>query len=261
MPRKQKKSWVYEKYSGLLSELQKLNWLMTGCQIGLGETINPMLLFKNNFEARTGIKIDESDTFIPLLKKKGFTGKDSKEMAIFLRKEFGSGFQFMNRMWTVMLWSILENYVRDFLVEWIKINPDAMKAEAIQKMPIRLGEYEALQGNEKYEYIVDTIESQLKLGIGISRFEVVLAQFGLSGKVNENTKREILELQQVRHVLVHRNGIVDKRLLERCPWVAPEPGATIFIDFEIYQMYFGAVANYAMEIGDRAYKILYENQK
>jgi hypothetical protein len=261
MPRKQKKSWIYEKYSAFLSELQELNWLMTGCQIGLGETINPMLHSKKFLEMQRGQNINMPDTFVPLLKKMGFDSKESKEMANFLRKEFVAGFQFMYRIWTVMLWSILENYIRDFLVEWIKRNPDMMKTEVVQKLSIRFGEYEALLGDEKYEYIVDMVESQSKLGIGVARFEVILGQFGLSGKVNEKLKKNILELQQVRHVLVHRNGIVDKRLAERCPWIVPNPGKTIFIDSEIYQMYFEAVANYAVEVGDRAYKILYKHQK
>jgi hypothetical protein len=259
MPRKQKKSWIYEKYSALLSELDKLNWLMTGCQIGLGETINPMLHFEKSFKQRTGIKIEDKDTFTPLLKKMGFDQATRRGMTTFLRSEFASGYQFMNRIWTVMLWSILENYIRDFLVEWTKRKPDVLKTDVIQKLPIRLGEYDALQGDEKYEYIVDMVEAQSKLGIGVARFEIVLGQFGLSGKVNEQIKKDILELQQVRHVLVHRNGIVDKRLYERCPWIVPKPGKTIFIDSEIYQMYFEAVAKYAMEIGDRAHKILYEN--
>jgi len=123
-----------------------------------------------------------------------------------------------------------------------------------------LGEYETLKGNEKYEYIIDAVEfqSRSKLGKGVSQFESLLEQFDLSGKVDDDLRRHILELQQVRHVLVHRNGIVDKRLLQACPWIVPGVGKTVFIDHEIYEMYYDAVLKYAFEIGDRAFTKLYK---
>jgi hypothetical protein len=262
MSRKKKVNWIGEKLIEMLEELEKLDWLMSGLQIGLIEISDPIQHFKKTFE-KMGQKIDEPDKFVPLLKKKGFDTKNSKEIAKFLRGEVVTKFPFMYRIWTVMLWSILENYVRNFLIEWIKQNPDAMRSESIQKIQIRLGEYEALLDDEKYEYVLEMIEfqSKSKLGLGIGRFEPILEQFGLSGKVDDETKKSILELQQVRHVLVHRNGIVDKRLAETCPWVVPEPGKTIFIDSEIYDMYFNAVMNYANKIAERAYKKMYDTQK
>lgn len=262
MSRKKKINWIGEKLIEMLEELEKLDWLMSGCQIGLIEISDPIRHFKKAFE-EMGQKIEEPDKFVPLLKTKGLDTKTSKEVAKFLRAEVVTEFHFMYRIWTVMLWSILENFIRNFLVEWIKRNSDVMKSEAIQKIQIRLGEYESLLDDEKYEYIVEAIEfqSKSKLGVGIGRFEPILEQLGLSGKVDDKTKKNILELQQVRHVLVHRNGIVDKRLAEMCPWVVPDPGETIFIDSEIYSMYFEAVVNYANKIADRAYKKAYVSQK
>lgn len=260
MPRKKKINWIGDKLIEMLEELEKLDWLMSGCQIGLIEISDPIQHFKKTFK-KMGQKIEDRDKFTPLLKKKGFDAKTSKEVAKFLRSQVVTEFPFMYRIWTVMLWSILENYIRNFLVEWIKQNPDVMKLESIQKIQIKLGEYESLLDDEKYEYIVEMVElqSKSKLGIGIGRFEPLLEQFNLSGKVDEKTRKSILELQQVRHVLVHRNGIVDKRLAETCPWVVPEPGKTIFIDSLIYAMYFDAVINYANEIADRAYNKMYKN--
>jgi len=194
--------------------------------------------------------------FIQLLKKNSVDGRKINEVAEFLRNEATTDFQFMHRNWTIMLWSILENYIRDFLVEWIKRHPKTIRTESVQKLQIGLGEYESLQGDEKYEYIVEMIElqSRSKTGIGVGRFERLLEQFDLSGKVNEELKRGILELQQVRHVLVHRNGIVDKRLIEKCPWTASNIGKTIQIDSEKYNAYLVSVLDYASMIGDRAIK-------
>jgi hypothetical protein len=252
--------WILEKCSELLGELRKLEWLMAGCQVGMHESVNPILNYKKTIEKSKCKKRDDAKTLVQLLVKNGVDGRKINEVANFLRDEIFTDFQFMHRIWTVMLWSILENYVGDFLVEWIKRNPEIMKTELFRKLRIRRGEYESLQGDEEYEYIVDRIELQSKRGQGIGRFEGLLEQFGLSGKVDEKLERGILELQQVRHVLVHRNGIVDKRLIEKCPWVASKTGEIIYIDSEKYNMYSDAVANYAIEIGDRALKKQRQNQ-
>lgn len=247
-------TWIYEKCLELSNELQKLSWLMAGCQIGIHESINPIMNYKKTIEKSKGKKRDLARALIQVLIRNGVDSRYivMNEVANFLRSETSADFQFMYRIWTIMLWSILENYVRDFLVEWIKRNPQIMRAEALQKIQISLGEYELLQGDEKYEYIVEMVERQSKAGLGIGQFEVLLEQVELSGKVDNKIKRNLLELQQVRHVLAHRNGIVDRRLIKRCPWITSNIGETIHIDADRFGDYYNAVLTYAVGIGDRA---------
>lgn len=53
--------------------------------------------------------------------------------------------------------------------------------------------------------------------LGVARFETLLALVELSGAIDEEHRKGLFELQQVRNVIVHRAGIVDRRLREQCP--------------------------------------------
>jgi len=49
-------AWIYEKAMELSNELQKLSWLMAGCQMGLHESVNPILNYKKTIVESKGKK-------------------------------------------------------------------------------------------------------------------------------------------------------------------------------------------------------------
>jgi hypothetical protein len=56
------------------------------------------------------------------------------------------------------------------------------------------------------------------------RFEALLDFVDLCGPIAESVSRDLRELEQVRNVIVHRNGVVDRRLVEVAYVVAAEIG-------------------------------------
>jgi hypothetical protein len=52
----------------------------------------------------------------------------------------------------------------------------------------------------------------------------------MAGSVDDVTRRLLLELQQKRHVFVHRRGIADKRFVEACPFLDCSIGQPIAVD-------------------------------
>ncbi len=87
-----------------------------------------------------------------------------------------------------------------------------------------------------------------ELRAGVSRFEPLLELVGLGRPTEEDVKRSVFELSQVRHVLVHRAGHADARLVERCPWLGVNVGQRLHVTKERYAKYRDAVFEYVTHI-------------
>ena len=74
---------------------------------------------------------------------------------------------------------------------------------------------------------------------------------GLTGGVPTSLRRDLLELSQIRNVLVHRAGIVDKRLAEACPWLKLQTGNRVQVTDEAYTRYSLAVPQYVRSVVKR----------
>lgn len=182
---------------------------------------------------------------------------EAEKHAAFAKREVENGFPILHANAATSLWSHLEATIRLFLARWLENEKSSLDIEPIQKMRVKLGEYERLQGEDRYFFILDRLEQELTAPLkwGVNRFESILALFGLSGEIHEKTQRDIFELNQVRNCLMHRAGRVDRRFADACPWLKLEPGQKFQVSPASVSRYFGSVMRYATEIicriGDR----------
>jgi hypothetical protein len=162
------------------------------------------------------------------------------------KREVDSDFPILHEQQTIFLWSSLESLIDDFLVAWLVNEPSAMQVEELKNIKITLAEYEALQGTERYHYLLSELERAVRSPFkkGCDRFETVLDVFGLSGEVPSDVKRDLLELQSARNVLLHRRGIIDRRFREVCPWVKDEVGTKLVVSSKKFALFFNAVVDY-----------------
>lgn len=94
------------------------------------------------------------------------------------------------------------------------------------------------------------------LKVGVDRFEELLKCIGLSGSVPDGVGRTIFEMGQVRNVLVHRGGIVDRRFVSACPWLGLNPGDKVSVDRESLSRFASAALDYAVVYLQRAHLAL-----
>src|SRR5690606_7101680 len=122
---------------------------------------------------------------------------------------------------------------------WLQHRKTALSAPQIRKLKIRLGEYLQLSKSEQAAYLVELLEQEIAspLKKGVTRFESLLEPFSLSGGVSESCARTIFELQQVRNVSAHRNGIADRRLKIECPWLKVHIGQPVNVSTEMLVKY------------------------
>jgi hypothetical protein len=169
------------------------------------------------------------------------------------QREVEHDFPLLHEQATIALWSSLEALVRSFLATWLANKPDAWEVDAVKKLKVKVGDYMSLEALERSLWIVDLIDQEVggPFRLGVTRFESILQPFGLAGEVDDRCQKALFELSQVRHVLVHRSGVVDKRFADACPWLALKPGQHLLVSHKMWRTYNEALASYVLELIQR----------
>lgn len=169
------------------------------------------------------------------------------------QREVDNDFPLLHEQATVATWSALEAFIRSFVAKWLQSGPNAWQAESIKKLKVRLGDYESLQLSDRCLWVVDQLDQELSAPLrgGVNRFEALLKVFDLDGLVSEEQQKQLFELSQIRHVLLHRRGQADRKLLDACPWLKLAPGDRVKITHEMWQQYSDAVAGYVLDLVQR----------
>lgn len=183
--------------------------------------------------------------------------QEAREEAELAKREVDEDFPVLHAQATVALWGNLENAVRLFVARWLENFPGALQAETVKRLRVRIGEYESLQGEDRFFYILNQLERELSapLRSGVTRFETLLEPFQLSGPIGDSLRQNLFELNQVRNVLVHRGGNADRRLNEACPWLGFAVGDPVTITHDAFRKYNESVHAYAIilitRVGER----------
>ena len=171
-------------------------------------------------------------------------------------QEAQSGFSLLYEHAAIAMWGNLEATMRGFVATWLANFPGAWQCEEVMKLRIRLGDYESLSQFDRCLWVVDLLDQEVSgpLRNGANRFESLLKPFGLAGSVESDCQKSLFELSQVRHVLVHRAGHADKRLIDACPWLELAAGKKLKVTEAMWRSYNAAIASYVLELIGRVYK-------
>jgi hypothetical protein len=228
--RKEKKvpAWALQPFEDSLERLNEAQVILVLAIKGISGIRGIPKLFKvvTKIRSKTG-KLEDED--IQKLKL-------AKEEADLAQREVDKGFPLLHAQALISLWGILESLVHTFLANWLTHESTAKEIEVVKKIKINLAEFEVMDSQERNYYIVQTLEQQLAASYkkGILRFETLLGIFGFGGGIDNQVKRDILELQQIRHVLVLRHGVIDKKLKEACPWLHLKVGNKILVTQKLH---------------------------
>ena len=163
---------------------------------------------------------------------------------------------FLFELASVRFWSILEACVDELVVECLKSLDRCSNQVVLGSIKGPLLEFTQASDEERADYLAESLkaktDARLKLGAG--RFESILEPCGLGGGVHELTRRALLELSQVRNIVIHRAGIVDGRALSQCPWIRFKSGESLRLTMDDYCLYGTGIHQYLMELKRRIYR-------
>jgi hypothetical protein len=176
--------------------------------------------------------------------------EEEKKLA---QAQVDGGFPLIYEQSTIALWAALESVVRTFVAAWLQHREGAWQNDEIKKLKVKLGDFMSLEPLERSLWVIDLLDQEESgpLRSGINRFENLLRVFGLDGKVPKRCAKILFELSQVRHVLVHRTGIADKKLLDACPWMRTKRGNRIRVTRQMWKRYNVEATNYILELIQR----------
>jgi len=140
----------------------------------------------------------------------------------------------------------MEGAIKRFIIKFFSIENILSRISQLSKIKISIGEYYNLSGEEQLEYLFQQYEKNVSIGMhyGVTRFEALLTPIGFGGEVDKDTRKGIFELSQMRNNLLHRGGIVDKYLLDSCPWLTFVIGDKVALTKSQYEMFFKCAMNY-----------------
>jgi hypothetical protein len=172
--------------------------------------------------------------------------ENAKKEAALAESEVKKGFPLLHAQAAVSLWGLIENCIINFVAHFIINRPETLKIEAFAKIKIKIGEYEVLDKNEKAYYIIELLEREIggSFKKGTTRFEILMGHIGITVRIEDAIKRDLLELQQIRNVVTHKNSVIDRRFNESCPWLGLKVGDKIIITHADFIRYVKATDMY-----------------
>jgi hypothetical protein len=152
-------------------------------------------------------------------------------------------------------WGAFEAMVDDFIFNLHLAMPQIFCSEELERVQIKLNLEQLNLDQERLfglflRQVKQDIGSSKKLGI--EQFESLFKLFNLSGVVDAQVKKDFMEMQQIRHVIVHRASIVDEKLERLCPWLEWKLGEKIELKEEHSSRYSMSFATYGKTMIDRS---------
>jgi len=180
---------------------------------------------------------------------------DTRALARLARREIRSDFPLLHGHAVVSTWSAIEAAVEDVAVAVLLYDPRAQSLDAIGRVKLSVGDFARLNEEQRARAILRDVQRSLgaEQRLGINAFEVVLTSVGFSGAVDKGVARSILELQQLRHIIVHRASVADRRFVEICPWLRTKVGQRIRITEKQFETLAIAAIAYLRIVADRVF--------
>jgi hypothetical protein len=166
------------------------------------------------------------------------------------RAQASSGFPLLYEQAVTSLWDSLDSGAIDFLTAWLSNAPDRFQNRDLLRVQVSLAEYFEYGQTDMLAIAASRMMQDRRLAhmSGIERFEAIVEAVGIRGLIDADTRRTLIELQQVRNVLVHRSGIADDRFTRVCPWMDVTPGQRLSVGENEYGMYAASVSSFVMNL-------------
>lgn len=177
----------------------------------------------------------------------------AREEAEFARAQSEAGSPYLYALCSVRLWTLLEALVDELVAHSLKYPDRCQDQGTLDKLKGKLIEFLSASKDDQAATLCDQLkqitETSKKLGVG--RFEAILAPIGLGGATNEDVRLALLELSQLRNLIVHKGGRADRKFLEACPWFAATRGEPVLVSASMFDKFLFASHWYLVELMGR----------
>jgi len=234
----------------VVTELIKLDRFVEFCLFGLESASGATGLIELRREVALVFK--EPDPY-PTPERYEHARQQALVLESFAKDERTAGFSYLFDLVVVKLWSILETWSDDLLVEQLRAPAKCKDKHLIMSLKGPLLDFANAGPDEQAELLATELKVAVKapLKLGVSRFEAIFEPLGLDGLVPDIVRKTIFELSQARNVIVHRAGIADSRFVEACPWLDVSLGQPLRLSPMHFHCYALGARWYVVELNRR----------
>ncbi len=167
----------------------------------------------------------------------------------FANEQAEQDYPYLFSLVTVRLWAMVDAAVKEFLVEGVKQAGILPKPTVFSKLRAPLAPFIGADPNRQAELVAEALLSSVEGQFaGVGRFEEALGRMGFPGELHSTTRDILTELAEARHCVVHRDAVVDSRLVSLCPWLGIKVGGQLPTTLERYWYYRTATYLYVLNL-------------
>jgi hypothetical protein len=216
--------------------------------------------FWTDFRRRSAKRAKKDD---PILDDDYYENRKAraKRLAEYAEEQSKTDFSYVYQLSSIQLWSLIEACIDDLVILLLQDERTLESSELFNKLKGSLIPFARASKEEQVEIIKHQLIQELAAPLkpGIARYEALLSALDLSGSVPSSVRKALLELAEVRNVIIHKNARADARIIETCPWLGFSPGQVIILRQDDFQMYSLASSHYLVGVGER-WRIRYPEQ-
>lgn len=201
----------------------------------------PMSLYPKIYSVYSGL---QADSQLP-------ANYSKERLMVEIKEEMGKDFPLLSASAARSLWTALEDLVREFSAFWITAYPGKVALHKPEsKLGIPMGNLLNLDtGREKIaEALCQSIMGEKGPKAAVCRYDHLQKTMGLTSPATPKPMRTaLIELEAIRHIIVHRSSVVDEQFKLRCPSPddVPEAVGTVFrVNSSRIERYRSAVYGY-----------------
>ena len=167
----------------------------------------------------------------------------------FAEKEAANGFNTLFSHAAVGTWGAIETSIENTLLNHIRKVPDVetlirANAPALKDKDLRRG----LEGGAS-EALLKRWEGSLPDSLTtMGRQIFILGAFGLHIALEPSNEQLLSELAELRNVILHRGGVIDRRFKNKCPWRSDKVGDRVLVSYELMRRYFEVAGDFAVKL-------------
>jgi len=178
------------------------------------------------------------------------------ESNIFTNKQLNNSYFYKTHL--LEIYTLLEVCIKKIIIALIKKLDFNEHPKELRNIKISLSEFNSFDEDDKIEFLFNNLERNTNGGINYSldRFENLLKVFGLNGPINKSIKKNILELSQIRNLLLHKDGYVDNHFKKKCPFSKYKNQKKINLDSSDLQKFRNSVYYYILLLKNRFITIM-----
>jgi len=166
--------------------------------------------------------------------------------------ELAAEFPLLHGHALVGLWGALEAWRDEVVSLWVRAYPESCELDDVV-LKVDAAALLSADADSRVTLVSEALLTGAGPGaLGVGFFELPFGRIGLGGGVSDELRRDMLLLQQVRHIWAHCSGRVDQAFLERCPWFDATLGEPVHVSHDRFHQLVSAASDYVCTVMDRA---------